>query len=222
MSDILKTGKILSETQQGLTILLPKARASYTNLINGDDFYSPPKQCITLIFDEAEVDLNAVITPALLKYAKANKIKCGQVDEGLHLGQGVSGDYLVFKPSATNSEGEYWAGHSETTKTMVLKTNVRREVDGSPIPVTCFDARKRRLSAEEIASEIYDGCYVRAIMVAKVQKNKKTGKVIPMVCLYLNQIQKIADGERFGEATGDGFDDLPPEDPTPGDLSQFE
>lgn len=222
MSDILKTGKILSETQQGLTILLPKARASYTNLIDGDDYYDPPKQCITLIFDEAKVDLGAVITPALLKYAKANKIKCGPTDEGLHLGQSPNGDYLVFKPSGKNSEGEYWAGHSETTKTLVLKTNVRHDQDGSPTPVTCFDAQKRRMSADEIANEIYDGCYVRVIMVAKVQKNKKTGKLIPMVCLYLNQVQKIADGERFGEASGDGFDELPPADPTSGDLSQFE
>lgn len=224
---ILKTGKVVKDDQFGTTILLPIARINFPHLVDPDDFFDPPKQCATLIFDSAgqyPADLNAVVVPALTKIAKDAKIKIdGQTDEGLNLGQGMNGPYMVFQPSEPGDEG-YYPGQSETTCRLVLKTNPRHDkTSGEILPVTCFRFDKTRMTAEEIKKEIYDGCYVRVIMIAKAQRNKKTGKPIPMVCLYLNQVQKWAEGERLGDggSSGDGFGDEMPESDN-GDLSQFE
>lgn len=69
--------------------------------------------------------------------------------------------------------------------------------------VTVVDRKKARV--DEADGIIYSGCYVNANIAAA---GYEFGKVKKGVTAYLNAIQFVADGERFGSDALSDFDDL--------------
>lgn len=73
--------------------------------------------------------------------------------------------------------------------------------------VVVIDRDKEKI---EIEDDVYGGCFARAVLVAKA--TEAGGKFY--ITLYLQGVQKISDGERFGGGVNvdEDFDDLDDED----------
>ena len=97
----------------------------------------------------------------------------------------------------TNSMGEVLAEKNESYKgCYILEANSTRR------PLT-LDRRKAQVTEED--GIIYSGCYVNASLAAA---GYTYGKVKKGVKAYLNGVQFVKDGERFGTDASSDFDAL--------------
>jgi len=97
----------------------------------------------------------------------------------------------------TNSQGEILSEKNSAYKNCyILEANSTRR------PVV-IDRSKAAITEED--GIIYSGCYVNAILGAAAYE---FGKVKKGVKCYLNGVQFVKDGERFGSNAADDFDAL--------------
>lgn len=110
----------------------------------------------------------------------------------------------------TDSNGEVLAEKNPEYKgCFVLEANSTRR------PVV-IDRKKAALTEED--GVIYSGCYVNASLGAA---GYTFGKVKKGVKCYLNGVQFVKDGERFGTNAIDDFDDLDGDDEDGGNIDDW-
>lgn len=162
--------------------LTPEFRASYAHLFKPYQFddSQKPKFMVTMLFDK-KTDLTA------LKKA----VTIAATDQWGPKGKWPKGLVLPFKNGDEVSDQEAYAG------TIVVKANSNQRpglVDQKKAPIT-----------EEDGS-FYSGCFARATLQAAAWDFAgKKG-----VSFYLQNVQKLRDGDRFGGGrdAGEDFDEV--------------
>ena len=179
-------------------IILRNVRLSYEHIFKATAFddSQEPKFSATLIIPKNHPDL-----PAVKKaYYEAGQETFPSDFTGGAWPRGFTCS-LKDADTETNSSGEILAEKNEAYKgCYILEANSTRR------PLT-LNRDKSAVTEED--GIIYSGCYVNASLAAA---GYTFGKVKKGVKCYLNGVQFVKDGERFGtDASGD-FDDLDGDD----------
>lgn len=167
----------MSDTKASRTVVTPEAIASFPVLftaepdLNGDNKFS-----VTLVFTpEQQKNLGPVKDTLVAAAKEAFGAKAGEVLRNQ--------EYKAIRSDAEKAakygypEGSVFIVAKSTTRPGVVSTF--RGPDGKPQIITDPEA-------------VYSGCIVKAQLYAHAYKQPKAG-----VTLFLNNIQKIRDGERL-------------------------
>lgn len=182
-------------------IMLRNVRLSYEHIFKPTAFddSQDAKYSATFIIPKDHPDLPAVKRA----YFEAGKEEFDAFYEGKAWPKGFTCS-LKDADVETDSMGEVLAEKNPAYKgCYILEANSTRR------PIT-VDRRKAAVTEED--GIIYSGCYVNASLAAA---GYTYGKVKKGVKCYLNGVQFVKDGERFGADASDDFDALD------GDVDDF-
>lgn len=179
-------------------IMLRNVRLSYEHIFNPSAFddKSDPKYSAVFIVDKNHPDLPA-LKKALLE-AGAEKYPAAFTGTSWPKGYTCA---LKDADKDTNELGEVLAENNpEYAGCYIIRADSTRR------PLT-IDRKKAAVT--EADGVIYSGCYVNASIAAGAYE---FGKVKKGVKCYLNGVQFVADGERFGGDASDDFEALDGDD----------
>lgn len=189
--------KIVKINPERHTVITPKCRLSFPKLFEPVSYENNPDlpksyQC-DLIFEEDDLSVQGKgktrATPSLKKAVHNAKVDQWGEDKK----KWPNFNYPTFKKGneSTNSEGQIYAGYED--KIFVTAKS------GEKFPPRIVNAANEPI---EDQSEIYGGCWVRAILIARPYKvGRNEG-----VRFILKKIMKVEDGERFGGGDDTDFD----------------
>lgn len=178
-------------------VMLRNVRLSYENIFTPSAFddKSTPKYSAVFIIPKDHADL-----PALKKAL----VEAGAEKYTEFSGKGWPRGFTCALKDAdtdTNDLGETLTEHNpEYAGCYILRADSTRR----PLVI---DRKKAAVTEED--GIIYSGCYVNASIAAGAYEY---GKVKKGVKCYLNGVQFVKDGERFGGDASDDFDALDGED----------
>lgn len=185
----------LPDKLSGVKFTTPKFRLSFPHLFEPTkyDKNSKPAYSIVMLFPKDQ-DLSSMKKSILSAAKEAFGADRKKWPKGLSLPWRDGDD----KEDLAGYEGHFYAGAKSYNKPVVV------------------DRDKNKI---EIEDDIYGGCYARAVLVAKA--TEAGGKFY--ITLYLQAVQFIADGERFGGGVNldEDFDDLEDDD-TDGEFEEEE
>lgn len=179
-------------------VMLRNVRLSYEHIFTPSKFddNSEPKYSATFIIPKDHPDANAVKRAMLDAGKEAFPDAFG--GNGWPKGYSYS---LKDADKDTDSMGELLADKNVAYKgAYILEANSTRR----PIALN-----RNKAAVTEEDGIIYSGCYVNASLAAA---GFTYGKVKKGVKCYLNGVQFVKDGERFGSDASADFDDLDGED----------
>jgi len=179
-------------------IMLRNVRLSYEHIFNPSSFddSQEPKYSATLIVPKEHNDLQA-LRKALFE---AGQEKFPAAFNGKAWPNGYT-CALKDADKETNNDGEILAERNpEYAGCYVVKADSTRR----PVVID-----RKKAAVTEADGVIYSGCYVNISMAAA---GYEFGKVKKGVKCYLNGVQFVADGERFGSDAMSDFDELDGDD----------
>ena len=175
---------LIKEGSKGVKITTPVFRMSFPKLANAEAFQEGAKKnfSLTMLFDKKQdlAKMKAGIVQA------ANEAFGGKA-------KWPKGLSLPWRDGDEKEDFDGYAGHYYCS----AKTQQR--------PV-CIDRDKTKIEVDEIEEKLYGGCYARAVVIAKAVQSGSDY----FITLYLQGVQFVRDGERFGGGVNvdEDFDEL--------------